>query len=97
MARGSLPGETILHSDSCGVCGKPIHTVLDRDYPPDERGYHTAVKDVDENGNHVTMCDYGTRKSCFKSFHSKCFDWHECEAHPRKKIEETDLDSRIKS
>lgn len=31
-----------------------------------------------------SLCDYADPDGCFKHYHDKCFDQHECPAHKKK-------------
>lgn len=66
----------LLFKEKCPVCQQPISAYEDLEYGPNAYRYEEDT----------TMCDYGDRNGCFKTYHSKCFDIHGCPAHPSSKV-----------
>ena len=76
-------GNKILWKELCGIFGKDLITVRDKNYPD-----QNACTTVDDKNRRAPLCDYGGNAEgpdgCFQHYHEECFDLHECPMHPKK-------------
>lgn len=73
--------DVVVFTEICGVCKEEIVFIKDFDYI-DPDGVCRAFKPQDPN---TGMCDNGSDKCCFKTYHDKCFSLHQCDAHNPEK------------